>query len=118
MSRPRAAIHSRQLEHLYNAAVYFENDLDFGAATYNYRSEFFVTFDRSTQLSTRDALRSMDGSFFRNVTPDRPDLRGPEHSGRGDHPVRGRIRSAPRAVYDNGRALRRRPLPLLTPDDL
>lgn len=91
-------------EHSYNAAVYFENDLISARLAYNYRSEFFVTFDRSTQLN-QDAIGSMDGSFAWNVTPqialtfEAQNILDEEITQFAGDPIR------PRAVYDNGRAL-------------
>lgn len=88
----------------YNAAVYFENDLISARLAYNYRSEFFVTFDRSTQLN-QEEMGSLDGSFAWNVTPqiavtvEAQNILDEEINQFAGSTVR------PRAVYDNGRAL-------------
>jgi len=88
----------------YNAAVYYEDDVISARLAYNYRSEFFVTFDRSTQLN-QDEIGSLDGSISWNVTPqvavtlEGQNLLDEEITQFAGDPIR------PRAVYDNGRAL-------------
>jgi len=91
-------------KHSYNAAVYFENDLISARLAYNYRSEFFVTFDRSTQLN-QEEIGSLDGSIAWNVTSqiavtlEGQNLLDEEITQFAGSTIR------PRAVYDNGRAI-------------
>ena len=47
--------------------AYFENELLSARLSYTYRSDFFVTFDRSTQLNQK-ALESVDASLVVNVS--------------------------------------------------
>ena len=53
-------------EHQYNFTGFYENDALSARLSYTYRSEFFVTFDRSTQLD-QDALDSLDASVQYNI---------------------------------------------------
>ncbi len=85
-----------------NIIGFFEN-ARFGARlAYSYRSEFFVTFDRSTRLN-QDALKSLDASLAVNLfhgialTVDGVNLTNEKIvQFATDH-------TRPRAVYDNGR---------------
>ena len=52
----------------WNIAGYFENPTFSTRLAYTYRSDFFVTFDRSTQLNQKE-LTELDASFAWNVTP-------------------------------------------------
>jgi iron complex outermembrane receptor protein len=52
----------------WNIAGYFENPRFSTRLAYTYRSDFFVTFDRSTQLNQKE-LTELDASFAWNVTP-------------------------------------------------
>src|SRR5437762_7723784 len=69
---------------------------------YNYRSAFFVTFDRSTRLN-QAALKSLDASLAYNI------YRGITLTADGVNLTNEKIiqfdtdRFRPRAVYDNGR---------------
>jgi iron complex outermembrane receptor protein len=54
-------------EDAFNLTGYFENERVSARLAYSYRSEFFVTFDRSTQLN-QDGLESLDASVSVNVT--------------------------------------------------
>jgi len=89
-------------KHSGNVIGFFEN-ARFGARlAYSYRSEFFVTFDRSTRLN-QDSLKSLDASLAVNLT------RGLALTLDGVNLSNEKIvqfasdRSRPRAVYDNGR---------------
>ena len=53
--------------HQYNLTGFFENDALSARLSYTYRSEFFVTFDRSTRLN-QDALESLDASAQYNFS--------------------------------------------------
>ena len=52
--------------HSGNVIGFFENARIGARLAYSYRSEFFVTFDRSTRLN-QDALKSLDASFALNL---------------------------------------------------
>lgn len=52
--------------HQYNLTGFFENDTLSARLSYTYRSEFFVTFDRSTRLN-QDSLESLDASAQYNI---------------------------------------------------
>jgi iron complex outermembrane recepter protein len=86
----------------YNLVGFFENQ-KFGARlAYNYRSAFFVTFDRSTRLN-QAALKSLDASVAYEI------FHGITLSADGVNLTNEKIiqfdtdRFRPRAVYDNGR---------------
>jgi len=89
-------------ENSYNLAGYFENERVSARLAYTYRSEFFVTFDRSTQLN-QDDLKSLDASVSVNITDhlaltfDGVNLTNEEIVQFATDSFR------PRAVYDNGR---------------
>ena len=53
-------------EHQYNLTGFYENEALSARLSYTYRSEFFVTFDRSTQLD-QDSLESLDAAIQYNV---------------------------------------------------
>ncbi len=85
-----------------NVAAYFENTTVSTRLAYTYRSDFFVTFDRSTPLN-QQALESLDASFAWNVTPlltatfdalNITDEKTVQYAG---------DTFRPRAIYDNGR---------------
>lgn len=86
----------------FNLTTYFENERLSARLAWSYRSEFFVTFDRSTQLN-QDDLKSLDASFSLNltdnlaVTLDAVNLTNEEIFQFATDSFR------PRAVYDNGR---------------
>ena len=86
----------------YNVIAYFENDLLSARLAYNYRSEFFVAFDRTTQLS-QEETESLDASVAVNVfdfltlTFEAQNLTEEEITQFADFSYR------PRAIYDNGR---------------
>jgi len=54
-------------EDQFNTSLYFENQLISTRVSYTYRSDFFVTFDRATQLNQK-ALESVDASLNVNLT--------------------------------------------------
>jgi iron complex outermembrane receptor protein len=89
-------------EHSGNVVGFFENDRFGARLAYSYRSEFFVTFDRSTRLN-QDALKSLDASLTLNL------FRGLSFTVDGVNLTDEKIvqfatdRFRPRAVYDNGR---------------
>ena len=89
-------------EHQFNVTGFYENEKLSARLMYSYRSEFFVTFDRSTQLD-QDELMSLDTSlqyrFNDNwmVTFDGVNLTNEEIRQFAGTSTR------PRAVYDNGR---------------
>jgi iron complex outermembrane receptor protein len=86
----------------YNLAGYFENTRFNARLAYTYRSDFFVTFDRSTQLNQK-ALESLDASASVNLTNnvaltfDAVNLTDDKIEQYASDEFR------PRAIYDNGR---------------
>ena len=88
--------------HSGNLVAFFENARFAARLAYSYRSEFFVTFDRSTRLN-QDALKSLDASLAVNV------FRGLTFTLDGVNLTDEKIvqfasdRFRPRAVYQNGR---------------
>ena len=85
-----------------NLVGFFENERFAARLAYSYRSAFFVTFDRSTQLN-QDALKSLDASLAFNLfhgvalTVDGVNLTNEKIVQYASDTFR------PRAVYDNGR---------------
>ncbi len=85
-----------------NLIAFYENPRFAARLAYSYRSEFFVTFDRSTRLNQGE-LESLDASLaynvFRNIslTLDGVNLTEEELTQFASDRFR------PRAVYDNGR---------------
>jgi len=86
----------------YNFAGYFENEHLSTRLAYTYRSDFFVSFDRTTQLNQK-ALTSLDASVAVNITPtvmatfdalNITDEKTEQYAG---------DTFRPRAIYDNGR---------------
>jgi iron complex outermembrane receptor protein len=88
----------------FNLTGYFENERLSARLMYTYRSEFFVTFDRTTPLN-QDDLSSLDASVVVNVTDnlaltfDGINLTNEEIVQFAGDSFR------PRAIYDNGRIL-------------
>lgn len=89
-------------KHSFNVTGFFENDLLSARLSYNYRSSFFITFDRAAPLNQR-ATESLDGQLAVNVTPNvaltaeainLTNEKIEQFSGTTDRP---------RAIYDNGR---------------
>jgi iron complex outermembrane recepter protein len=89
-------------KHSGNVVGFFENERFGARLAYSYRSEFFVTFDRSTRLN-QDSLKSLDASLafdvFKGValTFDGVNLTDEKIVQFASDSFR------PRAVYDNGR---------------
>jgi iron complex outermembrane receptor protein len=54
-------------KHAFNATGYFENDFLTARLSYNYRSKFFITYDRAVPLNQK-ATKSLDASVSANVT--------------------------------------------------
>jgi iron complex outermembrane receptor protein len=86
----------------FNISGYFENPWVSARLSYTYRSEFFVTFDRTTPLN-EDSLSSLDASLVVNVMDNLAltfdainltDEKLEQFAGTKDQP---------RAIYDNGR---------------
>ena len=86
----------------YNITGFFENKLLSARLAYSYRSDFFVSFDRSSHLD-QAALKSLDASVVVNatdsvaVTLEGNNLTDAKIVQFDDVP------SHPRAIYDNGR---------------
>jgi iron complex outermembrane receptor protein len=86
----------------YNLSGYFENERVSARLSYTYRSDWFVTFDRSTPLN-QEALSSVDASVVVNVldnvavTFDALNLTNEKTEQFAGTELR------PRAIYDNGR---------------
>jgi len=86
----------------FNIVAYFENKLLSARLAFSERSDFFVTFDRTTNLDEA-ALKSLDASFAWNVTDyaavtlDAQNLTDAKVVQYAD------FLSHPRAIYDNGR---------------
>ena len=86
----------------YNLVGFFENSLLSARLAYSYRSEFFVSFDRSSHLNEA-ALKELDASVAVNVTKnvaltfDANNLTDEKIVQFAD------VVSHPRAIYDNGR---------------
>ncbi|HZD52061.1 MAG TPA: TonB-dependent receptor, partial [Woeseiaceae bacterium] len=89
-------------EDQFNLTGYFENDRLSARLSWTYRSEFFVTFDRTTPLN-EEALRSLDAALSYSLTDnvkltfDGINLTDEEIRQFAGEELR------PRAVYDNGR---------------
>jgi len=85
-----------------NVVGFFENNRFGARLAYSYRSEFFVTFDRSTRLN-QASLKSLDASLAVNIFPglaltvDGVNLTNEKIVQFASDSFR------PRAVYDNGR---------------
>ena len=86
----------------YNITGFFENKLLSARLAYSYRSDFFVSFDRSSHLD-QAALKSLDASVVVNVTDsvavtlEGNNLTDAKIVQFDDVPAH------PRAIYDNGR---------------
>lgn len=89
-------------EDQFNLSTYFENDKVSARLSYTYRSDFFVTFDRSTQLN-QEALESLDLAFSWQVL-DNLALTFDGINLTNDKIVQFATDSfRPRAIYENGR---------------
>ena len=86
----------------FNVTAFYENNVISARLAYTFRSEFFVTFDRSTQLD-QDSLESLDASVQYNIndnwalTFDAVNLTDEEIRQFAGTDLR------PRAIYENGR---------------
>jgi iron complex outermembrane recepter protein len=85
-----------------NLTGYFENERVSARLSYIYRSEFFVTFDRSTQLN-QDDLKSLDASVVVNVTDNLALTFDGVNLTNEDIVQFATDRFRPRGIYDNGR---------------
>jgi len=89
-------------ENQFNVSGFYELDSFSARLSYTYRSDFFVTFDRSTQLD-QAALESLDASFQYHLTDqitfsfDAINLTEETIEQFAGSSIR------PRAIYDNGR---------------
>lgn len=89
-------------KHALNLTGYYENDLLSARFSYNYRSSFFINFDRASPLNQR-ATSSLDASFSINVT------RNVALTADAINLTNEKIRqfsgttTRPRAIFDNGR---------------
>ena len=86
----------------YNVAAYFENERLSTRLAYTFRSEYFVTFDRSTQLNQKD-LTSLDASFSVNVTSNIVGTFEAQNILNEKSEFYAGEEFRPRAIYDNGR---------------
>lgn len=88
--------------HAFQATGYYETDLLSAQLSYNWRDDFFITFDRASPLNQK-ALASLDASLTVNVTDyaaltfDAVNLTNEKIEQFAGEPFR------PRAIYDNGR---------------
>lgn len=91
-------------KHTLNLSGFFENDLLSARLSYNYRSKFFVTFDRASPLN-QQATSSLDASLSVNLT-DNIALSA-DVINITNHKIRqfSGIEDRPRAIYDNGRQI-------------
>jgi iron complex outermembrane receptor protein len=86
----------------YNLVGFFENKLLSARLSYSYRSQFFVSFDRTTHLDEA-ALKELDASLAVNVTENIAVTF--EANNLTDEKIIqfADVESHPRAIYDNGR---------------
>jgi iron complex outermembrane recepter protein len=89
-------------EHSGNLVAFFENERFAARLAYNYRSEFFVTFDRSTRLN-QDSLKSLDASVAVSLVKGLALTLDGVNLTEEDVEQFATERFRPRAVYDNGR---------------
>jgi len=86
----------------FNLTGFFENEILSARLAYTYRSDFFVTFDRTTPLN-QESLESLDASISYSVT-DNVTLSFDGLNLTNEEIVQfGGDRFRPRAIYDNGR---------------
>ena len=89
-------------KHALNLTGFFENALLSARLSYNYRSKFFITFDRASPLN-QAATESLDGSLSVKVT-DNVSLTADAINLTNEKIVQySGTRNRPRAIYDNGR---------------
>jgi iron complex outermembrane recepter protein len=88
--------------HTLNLSGYFENDWLSARLSYNYRSSFFITFDRAVPLN-QAATESIDASLNVRIT-DNISLTADAINLTNEKIVQfSSVRDRPRAIYDNGR---------------
>lgn len=89
-------------KHAFQLTGYYENDLVSAQISYNWRDDFFITFDRASPLNQK-SLASLDASLSINVTDyaaltfDAVNLTNDKVEQFAGETFR------PRAIYDNGR---------------
>lgn len=86
----------------YNVSAFFENSRLSSRLAYTFRSEYFVTFDRSTQLNQKD-LSSLDASFSVNVTDNIVGTFEAQNILNEKSEFYAGEEFRPRGIYDNGR---------------
>lgn len=86
----------------YNLSGYFENERVSARLSYTYRSDWFVTFDRSTSLNQK-ALSSVDASVVVNVLDNVAVTFDALNITNEKTEQFGGVETRPRAIYDNGR---------------
>lgn len=86
----------------YNLTGYFENVLFSARVAYSYRSNFFIEFDRTTDLNEAE-LKSLDASFAWNVTKWASITLEGQNLTDAKVVQYANVPSQPRAIYDNGR---------------
>jgi iron complex outermembrane recepter protein len=86
----------------YNITGFFENKLLSARLAYSHRSEFFISFDRSSHLDSA-ALKSLDASVAVNVTDNLAVTLEGNNLTDAKIVQFADVPSHPRAIYDNGR---------------
>jgi iron complex outermembrane recepter protein len=86
----------------YNLVAYFENPIISARLAYTFRSHFFVTFDRTSNVFDT-ALKSLDASFAWNVTPYAAVTLEAQNLTDAKVVQYDDVLSHPRAIYENGR---------------
>jgi iron complex outermembrane receptor protein len=86
----------------YNLTGYFENTLISARLAYTFRSHFFQSFDRTSDLDEA-ALKSLDASFAWNVTSYAAVIAEAQNLTDAKVVEYDDVLSHPRAIYDNGR---------------
>ena len=89
-------------KHTVNVTGFFENRLLSARVSYNYRSEFFISFDRAAPLNQKD-LGSLDASASINITPNIALTADAINLTNEKIEQFSATRVRPRAIYDNGR---------------
>jgi len=86
----------------FNLSAYYENAKLSARLSYTYRSEFFVSFDRSTSLN-QSALQSVDASLVWSVLDNVALTFDAINLTDEDIEQFAGVETRPRAIYDNGR---------------
>jgi iron complex outermembrane receptor protein len=86
----------------YNIIGFFENSLFSARVAYSFRSNFFISFDRTTNLYEAD-LKALDASFAWNVTKNVAIVLEGQNLTDAKVVQYADVLSHPRAIYDNGR---------------